>query len=293
MSEPTQPLSTREAEFLLEAARYLENPSLVIRLAQQLGLPLEKLASRVVPAPVASLADRALRQLLATAITTIPAAGPPSDQAFHEAYESSGWTGVWHQLATMGTGFAGGMFGLSGLAVELPITTGILFRSIASIADHFGEDLSDPAVRLECLTVFGQAGPAGDETGRSTWMATRLAMTELVNESARFIARSSVQAVVEGLSRGTAPLLIRFLSRLVAPFSVAVSEKFLAQSLPVFGAAGGAAINAAFADHFNTTARFHFGIRKLERHRGAEVVRDAYAIAVEETRGTVRTLEGR
>jgi hypothetical protein len=43
----------------------------------------------------------------------------------------------------------------------------------------------------------------------------------------------------------------------------------------------GAAINAAFLDHFNRVARYHFGIRRLERIYGVDVVQGAYSAQVQ------------
>jgi hypothetical protein len=59
-------------------------------------------------------------------------------------------------------------------------------------------------------------------------------------------------------------------------FGVPVSEKIVAQSLPVVGAAGGALLNTLFIDHFQDMARGHFIVRRLERRYGKEVVRVAY-----------------
>jgi hypothetical protein len=64
-----------------------------------------------------------------------------------------------------------------------------------------------------------------------------------------------------------------------------VSQKFLAQGLPVIGAVTGAAINAAFTDHFNAVARYHFGIRKLERQFGEELIQAAYQAEVGRVKG--------
>jgi hypothetical protein len=55
-----------------------------------------------------------------------------------------------------------------------------------------------------------------------------------------------------------------------------VSEKIVAQSVPVVGAAGGAVINLLFIDHFQDVARGHFIVRRLERTYGAETVKRAY-----------------
>jgi hypothetical protein len=78
------------------------------------------------------------------------------------------------------------------------------------------------------------------------------------------------------IRNGTAPRLVQLLAKLGAKFDLAVSQKFIAQSIPLLGAVTGAAINVAFLDHFNRVARYHFGIRRLERLYGADVVQNAY-----------------
>jgi hypothetical protein len=71
-------------------------------------------------------------------------------------------------------------------------------------------------------------------------------------------------------------VLVRLISQIAARFGVIVTEKLAAQAVPVIGAFGGAAVNAAFADHFQAMARGHFTVRRLERHYGHEVVRFEY-----------------
>ena len=46
--------------------------------------------------------------------------------------------------------------------------------------------------------------------------------------------------------------------------------------MPLTGAALGALVNAAFTDHFNRVARFHFGILRLEGRYGREAIEAAY-----------------
>jgi hypothetical protein len=152
-----------------------------------------------------------------------------------------------------------------------------MFRSIASIADDFGEDLTDPAIRLECQTAFSHGGPGPDDDAmESTYLTARLAMASLVVNAARFLARETAEGITEAIARGTAPVLVNFLGQIAGSFNIVVSQKFVAQSMPVIGAETGAVINAAFSDHFNTVAWFHFGIRKLERQHGQELVQEAY-----------------
>ena len=52
-----------------------------------------------------------------------------------------------------------------------------MFRSTGSIAADFGEDLSDPAVQLQCLAVFSQGGPSPDDDAmESTYLTARVGM---------------------------------------------------------------------------------------------------------------------
>ena len=79
-------------------------------------------------------------------------------------------------------------------------------------------------------------------------------------------------------------MLVPYLSRLAARFGVVVTEKLAAQAIPVVGAVGGAAVNAAFAKHFQAMARGHFLVRRLERLHGAETVRFEYERLAGESR---------
>jgi hypothetical protein len=96
------------------------------------------------------------------------------------------------------------------------------------------------------------------------------ALARVVTEAARFIAANA-------LAEEGAPAIVQLITRVASRFSVAVSEKFAAQSVPVIGAAGGAAINLVFINHFQDMARGHFTVRRLERKYGADVIRGEYA----------------
>ena len=69
-----------------------------------------------------------------------------------------------------------------------------------------------------------------------------------------------------------APLLARLIAQIAARFGVVAGEKFAAQAVPIIGAIGGAAVNLAFAEHFQILARGHFIVRRLERLHGPEAV---------------------
>jgi hypothetical protein len=278
-------LTDRDVQFIRQAVRYLENPSYLMRLAAAVGQPMEALARRVVPDKVKEVVNTALSKAMDLALGTVGSRAHP-DVDFREAHARATRTGFWHKVATAVTGGGGGMFGLPGLAVELPVTTSIMFRSIAAIAGSYGADLADPAVRLECLSIFSYGGPnPGDDAFESTYFATRLAMAALIRDAAAALSRTSTRTFVEQMAGTAAPLLARFLTRVAARFDVVVSEKVLAQSLPVIGLATGAVINTAFTGHFNTVARYHFGLRKLERHLGVEPVQAVYREVLEQLPG--------
>src|SRR5205085_1417373 len=90
-----------------------------------------------------------------------------------------------------------------------------------------------------------------------------------ISEAARFIAERGV--LLEG-----SPIIVRFISHVASRFGVVVTQKVAAQSIPVLGALGGAAVNYAFIDHFQDVARGHFTVRRLERRYGKALVRSEY-----------------
>src|SRR6185312_6607257 len=123
---------------------------------------------------------------------------------------------------------------------------------------------------LACVEVFALGGQAGEEAAfESGYFAIRAALAKAVTDSARFVA-------VGGVPAQSAPVIARLMSQIAARFGVVVSEKLAAQAAPILGALGGAAVNAAFADHFQTLARGHFIVRRLERLHGASLVAFEY-----------------
>lgn len=192
-----------------------------------------------------------------------------------------------HMSMAVLAGAAGGAFGISSLPVELPFSTTIMLRSIADIGRYEGQDLTDPRAVLACLEVFAFGGSSGSgqavhfpqadvqghfkggavlETG---YFAIRAILAKSVTEAASYLAS-------RGAAREVAPALVRLVGQISSHFGAAVSQKIVAQSVPLIGAAGGAAINYAFADHFQTIARGHFTVLRLERRYGAHIVRAEY-----------------
>lgn len=254
---------------LQSAVRALERPTWAMRIVNLIGMPIEaatKLLPRKANSALARTTTLAVRKALVTAVSTMNADRPgrPSRRL--------------HRAAVMASGGIGGFFGLPGLAVELPVSTVIMLRAIADIARSEGEDVGSVEAQLACMQVFALGGrhPA-DDASETAYYAVRIGLARALSEAAEYIA-------ARGISEEGAPVLVRLIARIAARFNVVVSEKVAAQTVPVLGAATGAAINLLFVSSFQRTAAGHFLVRRLERKYGPEVVKSAY-LAIATHRG--------
>jgi hypothetical protein len=254
-------LSPRDLDDLARAKRLLTAPSLAVRLTDLVGRPIER-GLALLPARAAGVVQHAthaaLERALGVAIGSLDRSVGPFE------------TERAHKLATVTTGAVGGLFGLPGLVVELPVTTTIVLRSIGSIARSEGHDLRDPAVRMACLEVFALGGrSASDDAAETGYYAVRAALAKLVTDAAQHVAQ-------RGLGSRGAPVLIRFVERIATRFGLVVQEKLAAEMIPAVGAVGGAAINSIFTEHFQRVARGHFIVRRLEATHDPSTVREAW-----------------
>lgn len=258
---PTVPTIPNEA--LAELARaklILENPSLTSRAVDFVGRPIEK-GMKFLPHGLRTLihkiTHKALYRSLAVAAGTMRTAPRAPSRRLHRGLAAA-------------SGAVGGAFGLPALVLELPISTTIMLRSIADIARSHGEDLSQLESRIACMQVFafGGASPSDDAT-ETGYYNVRMVLAGAVSEAATFIAR-------KGLVEEGAPAIVRLITQIATRFSIPVSEKIAAQSIPVIGAVSGAFINVAFTQHFQSLSEAHFTVRRLERQHGQKEIQSAY-----------------
>ena len=257
---PEVSLSDEDREALEQAVQALESPAFAARLSALAGRPLELLGQalpQAVSRVVSGATEAALTRALRYALRTIPEESADPETRLHRA------------LAAL-SGAMGGALGISAVLIELPISTTIMLRSIARIAQSEGEDLSDPETALACLQVFALGGRSASEyLHESGYFAIRAAMARSLTQAVRQVAG-------RGLVDESASAIMRFLGEIAARFGVVVSQKVAAQAVPVLGALSGAVINSLFIDHFQRLARGHFTIRRLERTYGKGTVRLAY-----------------
>lgn len=254
-------LSKTDLEDLKYAKMLLENPSLAAKMMNSLGNPLEK-GFQYLPEKwfgrVQQVTEKALKVALHFALVTM-------DDKLQKP--SSNTT---HKILVGASGAVGGAFGLSALALELPVSTTIIIRSIADIARSEGENIQSIETKLACFEVFAFGGKSQYDDGAETgYFAIRAALNKAVSDAVKFISK-------RGITEQGSPILVRLIASIASRFGIVVSEKAAATAIPIVGAAGGAIINTIFIDHFQDMARGHFIVRRLERGYGKEMVKAEY-----------------
>jgi EcsC protein family len=264
-SPPVVPMSAEDEAALREAVAALERTSFAGRLTQMVGRQID-FAGKLVPQPISGAVGKAvtlaLKAAMRVALTSL-SKGPAAGMLVKDRRNL-------HRALVAASGAVGGASGPITLPVELPVSTTLILRSIAEIARAEGEHLEDPKAALACLEVFALGGQHGaSDLVEGGYFALRGFLAKSVSEAARHIA-------VRGVGGETVPILLRLMSQIAARFGLVVSQKIAAQAIPVLGALGGAAVNLAFAEHFQSLARGHFIVRRLERTYGHAPIRAAY-----------------
>ena len=143
---------------LREAKALLENPSVAARFADVLAGPVEK-GMKMLPqgarGTILAAATKSLNVALKAAVLTL---GEGEREASNRV----------HKISAAVSGGVGGAFGLSALAVELPLSTTIMLRSISDIARSEGEDLKSGEAQIACMEVFALGGSSGGDDAAET-----------------------------------------------------------------------------------------------------------------------------
>ena len=261
-------ITETDIETLKDSYSILENPSLVIKLSSAVGMPVEavikqlgKKAPKALVETVSDSSERAIQFVMTNTAKTLT--GPAGISASPRI----------HKTAAAATGAAGGFFGIQALVLELPITTGIMFRSIVDIARAEGESPEDYETIIAAMQVFamGSGTSSKDDAADTSYYGVRLALSKTVSDALQYLASNSIGSA-------TAPGLIRLVAAIANRFGVVVTQKAMAQSLPVLGALGGGLVNTMFISHFQDMARGHFAIRRLEKKYSVELVKESYEL---------------
>jgi hypothetical protein len=167
-----------------------------------------------------------------------------------------------YSAAALITGAAGGAFGLPSVLAELPITTGIILRSIADIGRSYGERLEDPEFRATCIEVFAYGTPLEDD----------------IDDEISFVA-----ARIGGIE------IAAYIAKVAFRYAAALAPKIAAMSVPVAGSVLGAGLNWAYMNFYQDIARVLFVLLPIEREYEREQVRSCFASIVREMRAKQQT----
>jgi hypothetical protein len=253
-------ISKEDLQELIKAKHLLENPGLAARISDLLSVPITKLLG-ILPdranTVIGEITKSALDKAADVAIFTMKDV-PEEDKS-----------NFMHKIAVAATGGIGGFFGEVGLALELPISTTIMLRSILDIARSEGERVKEAETKIACLEVFalGSNRNSDDET-EIGYYTVRGILSKNVKDAVKFLATNTADK--------SAPILVKFISKIAERFGIAVTEKAMAQAMPFIGTAGGAIINTIFIDHFQNMAKGHFTVRRLERKYNADFIKQEY-----------------
>jgi hypothetical protein len=245
---------------LKTAVRQLEGRNFAAKLADYAGVPVNRVLGflpKRVNRQISGLVRNAVMKALEVAVDTLDEKPPRTPM-----------TGFSSFLAGV-TGGISGLFGFAALAVELPMTTTLMRRAIAEIAQHQGEDLSTLEARLACLEVFAYGAKRDAENVDIGYYAARALISRYTHDIAAL-------ALERGAVDASAPVVASFVGEIVSRFGLVVSDKVAAGAVPVLGALSGAGVNMVFMDHFQRIAQGHFTMRRLERSYGSASIRARY-----------------
>jgi hypothetical protein len=250
-------ISSSDLELIKSAKQVLENESVAMRISRKFGEPVEALR-KFLPQG----ADKKLSQVVNVSLEkgckwAMATTGTKQSPILREDWA--------HKFAVLATGFGGGFGGLATTAVELPVSTMLMLRSIGCIAEEEGHDIRDRKVRLGCISVLalGADPEKVDKDELGYWIA-RKTMAGLVTQAAEWSGRGSV------------PAMAKFIVEIAKKFGIAITAKAAAQIAPFAGGLTGAGINHFFLEHYQSVAHAHFAVERLCLKYGEAAVREAY-----------------
>lgn len=270
----TNTISKEDLEAIKKAKLAMENIGFVMKGLNKLGNTLES-GIKKIPAKQQLWLQKQVNKSL-TLVVKSNLATMQKGKTFKKPSNKT------YKALVTTTGAASGVFGSStgiGTAIfasELMVTTKFMMRSILDIARSHGEDLHDFNTQLACIQVFALGGKSKDDDGlESTYYTMRVALNSAAKGASAYVAKHGTQGLNKLLIASSNPLM-KLIGIIASRFSIQVSEKFLAQAIPVLGAVGGGTINFVFINHFQTVAKAHFTMRSLERKYGNELVMNTY-----------------
>lgn len=266
-------LEERELLDLEKAVKLLEQATITEKMTQMVGKPIDYLMSKLpkgAEAQIYSLVEKALHKAADAALWSL------NNEPNREASTKT------NKFFAAVSGAVGGTFGFSALAIELPLSTTIMLRSVADIARSEGFDLDKVETKQACLEVFALGGPSeNDDAVDTAYYATRSFTAEAMQILSKELSeiatkKASVNAAMNLTPTQTGKWLATLIEKVATRFGIVITEKTAAQVVPVIEAFAGATLNIMFTDYYQDMARGHFIIKRLEKKYGSEFIKSEY-----------------
>ncbi|HCH3990520.1 TPA: EcsC family protein [Vibrio parahaemolyticus] len=262
-------LDERDLRDLEKAVKLLEQNTITETITQVVGKPIDYLMDKLPKGAVEqihSLVETALHKAADAALWSLD--NEPNREASTKT----------NKIFAAVSGAIGGAFGFTALAIELPISTTIMLRSVADIARSEGFDLNDNRTKIACLEVFALGGPSEEDDAVDTaYYATRNFTAEAMQVLSKELTEIAAKQASKNLTpTQTGKWLAALIEKIAARFGVVITEKAAAQAVPIIGAFAGATLNTMFTDYYQDMARGHFIIKRLENKYGRDVVEAKY-----------------
>lgn len=263
-------LEQKDREDLNQAVQLLEQETITEKIAKVVGKPIDYLLSNIPDDYHDKLNDGvkvALEKAADAALWSL------ENEPHREA------STLTNKILAGVSGAVGGMFGISTLLLELPVSTTIMLRSVADIARSEGFDLADPLVKHACIEVFALGSPSEDDDAVETsYYAARGFTAQTIQALSAELAASAAQKTASNVTPGqAAKWLAALIEKVAARFGVVITEKMAAQIIPIIGGVAGASINVMFTDFYQDMARGHFIVKRLEAKYGEETIKSEYS----------------
>ncbi|MGB3773954.1 MAG: EcsC family protein [Leeuwenhoekiella sp.] len=254
----------------LHKAKYdLENVSFLMKAFNTIGTPIDT-GMALIPAKYQDKVQETIQQALRLAVNA-------NLKTMKNGRQGKKASNTMYKMVTGFSGAAGGFLGMAGFTADLLVSTKFMMRSILDIARSQGEDVHDISTQLACLEVFALGGTSEEDDQIDTsYYATRAALHSAMSQATTYIAKNGTTKIIETLAAQSSFPIAKLIGEVSTRYSIQVSEKFIAQAVPVVGAAAGASINVLFIAHFQKMATAHFTLRRLERKYGRQFIETSF-----------------
>ena len=270
----TKNISLKDLKTIKEAKTNMENIGSLMKVLNKVGGKIET-GIDMIPTKMQGKLKKNLHNLLMGIVKT-NILSMQKNNTYKKPSEKT------YKALVTSTGILSGVFGSTtgvGTAIflsELAMSTKFMMRAIIDIARSHGENIQQLDTQLACIQVFALGGTSkADDGAETSYYSTRVGLNSFVKSTTNYAAKNGLQNFSKVLLTSTNPLS-KLIGSVVSKFINQVSEKFIAQAIPIAGAVGGGAINYVFITHFQKIAEAHFSIRELERIYGEDLVREAY-----------------